>query len=109
MRKLKNGVPQGSVLAPMLFNFYIHDLSDTQSRKYGYAYDLAILLSKQFWEAVEEVLSGDMNILSSFLKKWRLKPSAGKTVSSTFHLYNQKKRPAINRLRTGVGRFGQQC
>jgi hypothetical protein len=71
VRKLKDDVPQGSVLAPMLFNFYIHDLSDTQSRKYGYAYDLAILLSKPSWEAVEEGLSGDMNTLSSYLKNWR--------------------------------------
>ena len=44
LRRLKNGVPQGSVLSPMLFNIYIHDLPVTTSTKYGYADDLAILL-----------------------------------------------------------------
>ena len=44
LRRLKNGVPQGSVLSPMLFNIYIYDLPDTTSSKYGYADDLAIML-----------------------------------------------------------------
>ena len=75
LRTLKNGVPQGSVLAPMLLNNYIHDLPATQSRKYDYTDDLAILLSKSSWEPLEEDLSEDMNILSSYLKNWRLKLS----------------------------------
>ena len=43
---MKNGVPQGSVLSPMLFIIYISDLPETTSRKYGYADDLAILLRR---------------------------------------------------------------
>ena len=44
LRRMENGVPQGSVLSPMLFNIYFSDLPETTSRKYGYADDLAILL-----------------------------------------------------------------
>ena len=45
LRRLKNGVPQGSVLAPLLFNIYTYDLPSTISRKFAYADDLALLHS----------------------------------------------------------------
>ena len=38
-RILKNGLPQGSVLAPSFFNVYISDLPATESLKFGYADD----------------------------------------------------------------------
>ena len=43
LRRLRNGVPQGSVTAPLLFNISISDMPTTISRKYAYADDLAII------------------------------------------------------------------
>ena len=42
LRHLKNGVLQGSVLAPLLFNIYTYDLPSMISRKFAYADDLAL-------------------------------------------------------------------
>ena len=53
LRLLKNGVPQGSVLAPLLFNIYTHDLPSTISKKYLYADDLALLRSSGDWKDLE--------------------------------------------------------
>ena len=49
LRRLRNGVPQGSVLAPLLFNIYTYDLPKTISKKFAYADDLAILHSTGDW------------------------------------------------------------
>jgi len=55
LRPLKNGVPQGSVLVPLLFNTYISDLPNTLYTKYAYADDLEIMHADGVWHAVEGV------------------------------------------------------
>ena len=52
----------------MLFNICIRDLPDTLSKKYGYADDLAILMSDKSWEVIETGLTADMTTLSTYLK-----------------------------------------
>jgi len=90
LRRLKNGVPQGSVLALLLFNIYISELPTTISRKYAYADDLAIIHADGDWQAVEGVLTKNMATVSEYLQTWKLKLSTTKTVSAAFHLNNKE-------------------
>ena len=90
LRRLRNGVPQGSVLAPLLFNIYTYDLPSITSKKFAYADDLAILHSSGEWKELERTLSQDMTTLSAYLQTWRLKLSHAKTVTAAFHLYNRE-------------------
>ena len=90
LRRLKNGVHQGSVLAPLLFNIYTYDLPFMISRKFDYADDLALLHSSGNWNDLEGTLSQDVSTLSAYLLTWRLKLSHTKTVTAAFHLNNRE-------------------
>ena len=84
LRLPKNGVPQGSVLAPLLFNIYTYDLPSMVYRKFAYADDLAFFYSSGNWKDLEGTLSQDMSKLSAYLQTWRLKVSHTKTVTEPF-------------------------
>ena len=86
LRHFKNGVPQGFVLAPLLFNMYTPDLPATISRKYAYADELAIMHANGDWLAVEGGLCKDMATLGEYLQTWKLKLCTTKKVSAVFHL-----------------------
>ena len=96
LRRLENGVSQGSVLAPFLFNIYTYDLLSMISRKFAYADDLALLHSSGNWKDLEGTLSQDMSTLSAYLQTWRLKLSHTKTVTAAFHLNNRKAKHELN-------------
>ena len=78
------------------FNGYIADLPETNSKEYGNADDLALLKVHQEWNTIEETLTQDMSILSSWLKQWRPQLSEAKTVSSPFHLNNREAKRELN-------------
>ena len=89
LRRLKNGVSQESVLAPLLFNVYTYDLPSMISRKFAYADNSALFHSSGNWKDLEGTLSQDMSTLSAYLQTWRLKFSHTKTVTAAFHLNNR--------------------
>ena len=101
LRRLKNGVPQGSVLAPLLFNIYTYDLPSMISKKLAYADDLALLHSSGNWKDLEGTLSQDMSTLSVYLQTWRLKLSHTKTVTAAFHLNNREAKRELKVYNNG--------
>ena len=100
LRRLKNGVPQGWVLAPLLFNIYTYDLSSI-FRNFAYADDLALLHSSGNWKDLEGTLSQDMSTLSAYLQTWRLKLSYTKTVTAAFHLNNREAKRELKVYNNG--------
>ena len=101
LRRLKNGVSQGSVLAPLLFNIYTYDLPSMISRKFAYADDLALLHSSGNCKDLEGTLSQDMSSLSAYLQTWRLKLSHTKTVMAAFHLNNREAKRELKVYNNG--------
>lgn len=101
-RQLQDGLPQGSVLAPLLFNVYTADLPNTKSRKFIYADDIALAIQHKDTHQTELVLTDDLASLKEYFRTWKLNPNPSKTEVSCFHLNNRLANLKLNILFDGA-------
>ena len=86
-----SGVPQGSVLGPLLFLIYINDLvHGLKCQSYLFADDTSLFdTSDNMYDSIPR-LASDLSFISSWARKWKIKINASKTEGL---LINKKANP----------------
>ena len=88
-RRQKNGLTQGSVLAPLCSTCTNDQPVHTNTMSFLYADDLCIATPKQSFEEVEKTLGDALAGLTPYYAVNHLRANPEKTQISTFHLKNQ--------------------
>ena len=79
------GVPQGSVLGPLLFLIYVNDISENlQSLTRLFADDSSLFFSTSNIRDIEGILNHDLMILTQWARKWMVNFNPNKTEAMLF-------------------------
>ena len=80
--KLANGVPQGGVISPLLFNLFMNDLPDNKEKSallLTYADDITIAIKNGKWKTARRRLQSWINKIQTWLETNLLKVSPPKS------------------------------
>ena len=88
------GVPQGSILAPTLYNLYTSDIPHSNNTTLAtFADDTAIMSSNKCLRSATDHLQEHLLILQHWFHKWRIKINENKSTHITFTLGQKNSQP----------------
>ncbi|KAJ4440613.1 hypothetical protein ANN_08759 [Periplaneta americana] len=105
VRSISAGVPQGSILASILFNVYTSDIPATPTAQIAtYADDTALYAMHRNINVTSNHLQEALNIICSWLENWRIALNYNKCKAMIYTLCCPANSPCIN-LSTNVIRW----
>ena len=90
------GVPQGSVLGPLLFLIYVNDISENLlSLTRLFADDSSLFFSASNIRDIEGILTHDLMILTQWARKWMVNFNPNKTEAMLFRYLQDQEYPIL--------------
>ena len=88
-RVFKEGLPQGSVLAPLLWLCYVNDIDENLPADIPrtlFADDVALMATARTPKECESSLQPCLNAIDAWLTRWKVTPSVSKCTATLFSL-----------------------
>lgn len=93
LRNIPAGLPQGSVLSPILYSIYTSDITIKRNHDAAfYADDSAILCSGKLSNAIVKQLAASLKHIEKYFNKWKIKINREKTQAIIFPFNKSPKR-----------------